>query len=81
MSAIRGWDVAEAIKDMEAEGKSGNTIHLHLAVLSHLFKVAKTEWGMEAISNPRTGSGGLWVMKRIACWMPAAPMKTLTYYI
>ena len=81
MSAIRGWDVAEAIKDMEAEGKSGNTIRLHLAVLSHLFKVAKTEWGMEAISNPRAGSGGLWVMKRIACWMPAAPMKTLTYYI
>ncbi|WP_163098658.1 hypothetical protein GL267_007330 [Acidithiobacillus ferrianus] len=81
MSAIRGWDVAEAIKDMEAEGKSGNTIRLHLAVLSHLFKVAKTEWGMEAISNPRTGSGGLWVMKRIACWMPATPMKTLTYYI
>ena len=48
----QGRDVAEAIKDMEAEGKSGNTILLHLAVLSHLFKVAKTEWGMEAISNP-----------------------------
>ena len=52
MSAIRGRDVAEAIKDMEGEGKAGNTIRLHLAVLSHLFKVAKTEWGMEAISNP-----------------------------
>ena len=52
MSAIRGRDVADAIKDMEGEGKSGNTIRLHLAVLSHLFKVAKTEWGMEAISNP-----------------------------
>lgn len=52
MSAIRGKDVADAIKDMEAEGKSKNTIRLHLAVLSHLFKVAKTEWGMEAISNP-----------------------------
>jgi len=52
MSAIRGKDVADAIKDMEAEGKSANTIRLHLAVLSHLFKVAKTEWGMEALSNP-----------------------------
>ena len=52
MSAIRGRDVAEVIKDMEGEGKAGNTIRLHLAVLSHLFKVAKTEWGMEAISNP-----------------------------
>ena len=52
MAAIRGKDVADVIKDMEAEGKSKNTIRLHLAVLSHLFKVAKTEWGMEAISNP-----------------------------
>jgi integrase len=52
MSAIRGKDVADAIKDMEAEGKGANTIRLHLAVLSHLFKVAKTEWGMESLSNP-----------------------------
>lgn len=52
MSAIRGKDVADVIKDMESEGKSKNTIRLHLAVLSHLFKVAKTEWGMEAITNP-----------------------------
>nr|NDU43940.1 tyrosine-type recombinase/integrase [Acidithiobacillus ferrianus] len=52
MASIRGKDVADVIKDMESEGKSKNTIRLHLAVLSHLFKVAKTEWGMEAISNP-----------------------------
>jgi integrase len=52
MSTIRGRDVAEVIKEMEGEGKSGNTIRLHLAVISHLFKVARTEWGMEAISNP-----------------------------
>jgi integrase len=52
MSAIRGMDVAEAVKAMESEGKSANTIRLHLAVLSHIFKVAKTEWGMESIANP-----------------------------
>ncbi|MBE7565603.1 site-specific integrase [Acidithiobacillus sp. HP-11] len=52
MSAVRGMDVAEAVKAMEREGKSANTIRLHLAVLSHLFKVAKTEWGMEALTNP-----------------------------
>ncbi len=52
MASIRGRDVADAIKDMETEGKSGNTIRLHLAVISHLFKVARTEWGMESISNP-----------------------------
>jgi integrase len=52
MSAIRGRDVADTIRNMEAEGKSPNTIRLHLAVISHLFKIARTEWGMESISNP-----------------------------
>lgn len=52
MASIRGMDVAVVIKDMETEGKSPNTVRLHLAVLSHLFKVARTEWGMESISNP-----------------------------
>ena len=52
MSSIRGQDVALAIKDMEAEKKSPNTIRLHLALLSHLFTVARKEWGMENLSNP-----------------------------
>ena len=52
MASIRGKDVADVIKDMESEGKGGNTIRLHLAVFSHVFKVAKTEWGMESLSNP-----------------------------
>lgn len=52
MASIRGKDVADAIRDLEAEGKSPNTIRLHLALLSHLFTVAEKEWGMEALSNP-----------------------------
>ncbi len=52
MSSVRGKDVAAAMRDMEAEGKGANTIRLHLALLSHLFKVSRTEWGMEALSNP-----------------------------
>jgi len=53
LAAIRGKDVADALKVMkEVEGKSPNTIRLHLALLSHLFNVARTEWGMEALSNP-----------------------------
>ncbi|WP_192796455.1 hypothetical protein [Acidithiobacillus sp. 'AMD consortium'] len=52
MSSIRGKDVAQAMKEMEVEGKGANTIRLHLALLSHLFKVARTEWGMESIDNP-----------------------------
>jgi integrase len=52
MASIRGKDVAAIIKNMEAEGKGPNTIRLHLALLSHLFTVARTEWGMETLVNP-----------------------------
>ena len=52
MAAIRGRDVADAIKEMESEEKSANTIRLHLALLSHLFAVAKVEWEMEGLENP-----------------------------
>lgn len=52
MAAIRGRDVADAIREMESEGKSPNTVRLHLALLSHLFHVAKVEWEMEGLDNP-----------------------------
>ncbi|WP_226859654.1 site-specific integrase [Acidithiobacillus ferriphilus] len=37
---------------MEKEGKGPKTIRLHLTVLSHLFNVAKDNWGMESLDNP-----------------------------
>ncbi len=52
MAAIDGQDVAASIKEMEAEGKSPNTIRLHLALLSHLFEVARKEWRMASLTNP-----------------------------
>ena len=52
MAAIRGSDVADAIREMEGEGKSANTIRLHLALLSHLFETARKEWDMEGLNNP-----------------------------
>ena len=52
LARIGGQELAKAIKEMEAEGKGGNTRRLHLAVLSHLFKVARTEWGMTNLVNP-----------------------------
>ncbi len=52
MAAIDGQDVAASIKEMEAEGKSANTIRLHLALLSHLFEVARKEWRMASLINP-----------------------------
>ena len=35
-----------------AEHKSPNTIRLYLAILSHLFTIAKTEWGFDNLNNP-----------------------------
>ena len=52
MAAIDGQDVTAAIKEMEAEGKGANTIRLHLALLSHLFEVARKEWRMSSLVNP-----------------------------
>ncbi len=52
MASIEGQDVAASIKEMEAEGKSANTIRLHLALLSHLFEVARKEWRMASLINP-----------------------------
>lgn len=53
LASIRSKDIADVIKVMvEEEGKGPNTIRLHLAVISHLFSVAATDWGMESLSNP-----------------------------
>jgi len=52
MASIDGQDVVASIKEMEAERKSANTIRLHLALLSHLFEVARKEWRMATLVNP-----------------------------
>lgn len=52
LANIRGREVAAMSATMTEDGLSANTVRLYLAVLSHLFKVARTEWGMEAITNP-----------------------------
>lgn len=52
MASIEGQDVAASVREMEAEGKGPNTIRLHLALLSHLFNVARKEWRMSSIDNP-----------------------------
>ena len=54
LAAIRGKDIAEFIKERESEGVSGNTIRLDLALISRLFNVAASDWGMESLSNPVT---------------------------
>ena len=52
MASIDGQDVSVSIKEMESEDKSPNTIRLHLALLSHLFEVARKEWRMSSLINP-----------------------------
>jgi Site-specific recombinase XerD len=52
LSSLRSKDVANAVREMETEGKAPNTIRLRLALLSNIFTVASTDWGMEALINP-----------------------------
>ena len=52
LAGIRGKDVVTYIKDRTARGAGPNTIRLDLALLSHLFNVARTAWGMESLTNP-----------------------------
>ncbi len=52
MARIRSKDIADFIKEREAEGVSPNTIRLDLALLSRLFEVAISNWGMESLTNP-----------------------------
>jgi len=52
LSAVRGKDVADFIKEREVEGVSGNTIRLDLGILSRLFNLAISDWGMESLVNP-----------------------------
>lgn len=52
LASIRGKDIADYIRERETEGAGPNTIRLDLALLSHLFTVARSAWGMESLSNP-----------------------------
>lgn len=52
LATIRGADLAKYRDERLAENKSTNTVRLELAVISHLFNIARKEWGMESLSNP-----------------------------
>lgn len=52
LASLRGSDFAAFRDEWREAGKAENTIRLELALLSHLFKVARTDWGMEALANP-----------------------------
>ena len=52
MASIRGKDVADYIEERRQEGAAPATISKELNLLSHLFNVARSAWGMESLSNP-----------------------------
>jgi integrase len=52
VASIRGVDMAAYRDSMLADGKSASTVKNNLAVISHVFTVAKKDWGMESITNP-----------------------------
>lgn len=52
LAAVRGADVAALRDGLIAAGRAPATVRLHLALLSHLFAVARSEWGCEGLRNP-----------------------------
>ena len=52
LAGVRGKDVADYIRSRETDGVGPNTIRLEIAVISHLYTVARARWGMESLRNP-----------------------------
>ncbi len=52
LASIRGKDIADYIEERRQEGAAPATIHKEINLLSHLFNVARTAWGMESLTNP-----------------------------
>ena len=50
--SLRGKDIAAVLAIQESEGAAPHTIHLYLALLSHLFTVARKRWGIKGLPNP-----------------------------
>lgn len=52
LAQLRGLDFSKYRDARRAEGKAENTIRLELALISHLYEIARKEWGMEGLRNP-----------------------------
>lgn len=55
VSEIGSLKLREFIATMQSEGLSGSTIRLEMALLKHMFNVARKEWHWEDFDNPVTG--------------------------
>lgn len=54
LASIRSSELAKWRDDELARDIAPNTVNKHFILLSHLFNVARREWGMEALQNPVT---------------------------
>jgi len=52
MSTLRGADFAAYRDARRAAGRAENTIRLELQLVSHVFEIARKEWGWEGLLNP-----------------------------
>ncbi|MCS6600307.1 tyrosine-type recombinase/integrase [Burkholderia pseudomallei] len=52
LASLRGADFAKYRDERRAMGRAENTIRLELQIVSHLFEIARKEWGMEGLLNP-----------------------------
>lgn len=52
LAAIKPTDVAEHRDQRTAAGLGANSVRLELALLSHVFTVARKDWGMAGLVNP-----------------------------
>jgi integrase len=49
---IKSFEVVQFRDALIQEKKSANTVRLYLAILSHVFTIAKTEWGYDNLNHP-----------------------------
>ena len=52
VASIRGRDIADYTAERAAAGAASSSVHKELALLSHLYTVSRTAWGMESLVNP-----------------------------
>jgi len=52
LANLKGADFAQYRDMRRALGRAENTVRLELALVSHLFEIARKEWGMESLLNP-----------------------------
>ena len=52
LANLRGADFAAYRDARRAAGRAENTIRLELALIGHVFEIARKEWGMEGLMNP-----------------------------